>query len=195
MDYDKLSTVEQRLQRKRRVRWWITLLLLALGSYYFVFERTYVIRFADDEEHFKYGSIGSEGSSGLPYWVFKALPELFADKLGPQGFGKFGFIYETPDSDLPIGFSQRVVQGVNRVWLNCAGCHVGTYVDPAGEVQLIVGGSANRLRLLDLVQFQFTGHFFNDPVGFSFRGVSVTPDKRQGAASGQQNSPDNHNCF
>jgi len=27
-------------------------------------------------EHFKYGSIGSE-VSGLPYWVWKALPDLF----------------------------------------------------------------------------------------------------------------------
>src|SRR5437899_6739399 len=31
----------------------------------------------DVVEHFKYGSIGSEPESGLPYWVWKALPSLF----------------------------------------------------------------------------------------------------------------------
>lgn len=153
MNYERLSAVEQKLKRKRRICWLIVLLLIGFGLYYFVFARTYVMSFKDDIEHFKYGSIGSEGSSGLPYWVFKALPHLFKDKLGPQGYGKFGFIYETPDSDIPIGFSQRVVQGVNRVWLNCAGCHVGTYIDPAGEQKLVVGGSANRMRLLDFIQF------------------------------------------
>src|SRR6187401_2619887 len=35
----------------------------------------------NNEEHFKYGSTGGERSSGIPYWVWQALPSLFADYL------------------------------------------------------------------------------------------------------------------
>src|ERR1700736_6259564 len=37
-------------------------------------------------EHYKYGSIGTEPAGGLPYWIWKALPVLFRDDLGAQGF-------------------------------------------------------------------------------------------------------------
>ena len=51
-------------------------------------------RFTDIEEHFKYGSIGSEPGVSLlrpvggvlpPYWVFTALPSICSDKL-PGGY-------------------------------------------------------------------------------------------------------------
>ena len=35
----------------------------------------------DIATEFKYGSIGTEGTVGVPYWVWKVLPEVFADKL------------------------------------------------------------------------------------------------------------------
>src|SRR4051794_27988482 len=50
---------------------------------------------------FKYGSIGTEGNVGVPYWIFKVLPEVFADKLPNRpgsGWARLGFIYETPAS-------------------------------------------------------------------------------------------------
>ena len=37
--------------------------------------------FADPDEHFKYGSIGTEERVGLPYWIWKVLPTVFEDKL------------------------------------------------------------------------------------------------------------------
>ena len=44
--------------------------------------------YTDDVEHFKYGSLGSEHEFGVPYWIWRALPELFADKLpGRQRLG------------------------------------------------------------------------------------------------------------
>ncbi|MGO8484954.1 hypothetical protein AB9F39_37990, partial [Rhizobium leguminosarum] len=52
-------------------------------------------------------SIGSETATGPPYWVFKALPVMYADKLGPEGLSRFGFLYEKPGDDLPIGVSRR----------------------------------------------------------------------------------------
>ena len=35
----------------------------------------------DIATEFKYGSIGTEGTVGVPYWLWKVLPEVFADKL------------------------------------------------------------------------------------------------------------------
>ena len=32
----------------------------------------------DPASHFKYGSIGSEERSGIPYWVWLVLPEMFS---------------------------------------------------------------------------------------------------------------------
>ena len=40
---------------------------------------------ADIVNEFKYGSIGTEGTVGVPYWVWKVLPEVFADKLPNRG--------------------------------------------------------------------------------------------------------------
>ena len=97
MDLDPLTPVEQYLRRRRLILYGILLVLLALGVYYFVFERTYVIAYADEEQHFAYGSIGSEIANGLPYWVFKALPELYKEELGHKGYGRFGFVYASPE--------------------------------------------------------------------------------------------------
>src|SRR5262245_9706949 len=64
--------------------------------------------YADDLEHFYYGSIGSDISGGLPVKLLQVLPEVFPDYL-PKGatardYSAFGFIQE-PGHPLPIGFS------------------------------------------------------------------------------------------
>src|SRR6185369_5660010 len=46
----------------------------------------------DIVSEFKYGSIGTEGTVGVPYWVFRVLPEVFADKLPNRpgtGYARF----------------------------------------------------------------------------------------------------------
>jgi len=44
--------------------------------------------FASDEEHFLYGSIGTETLTGVPYWIWLVLPRLFPEYLpGPGGYG------------------------------------------------------------------------------------------------------------
>ncbi len=154
MEDDRLSPVEVATAKARRWRWVIILLLLLVAGYYLLFVNQYVLAFADDEQHFLHGSIGSEVSTGPPYWVFKALPVMYADKLGPGGYRQFGFLYETPDADLPIGVSRRVVSGVERVWLNCSVCHVGTYRLPGdGTQHRISGAPSNNLRLQELITF------------------------------------------
>jgi hypothetical protein len=118
-----------------------------------------VIRFTSDvpvtyekiEDHFKYGSTGGERSSGIPYSVWMALPELFPEYLPGKGLKSLGFIYE-PGKDLPVGVSKRKVQGLDRVFLNCAVCHVGSVRDtPSSAPRVIVGMPANTV---DLQAFQ-----------------------------------------
>ena len=97
-------------------------------------------------EQFKYGSIGSDSDNGLPYWIWRVLPEIFPQHLpdeeaflalpenertGFAGYKQFGFVFEA-DRDRPIGFSKRR-DLVERVGLNCAVCHVGTVRYPADE--------------------------------------------------------------
>ncbi|ADE14494.1 conserved hypothetical protein [Nitrosococcus halophilus Nc 4] len=106
------------------------------------------------DEHFKYGSIGSEPVSGLPYWIWKVLPEMFPEKFpGKGGYASFGFIYEE-GRDLPIGVSQRRVTGIDRVWLNCAVCHTGTLRETKdSEPQIFLGMPANDFKLYQFIQF------------------------------------------
>ncbi len=154
MELERPTPVEKALRRRRRILYLVVLLLVLSIGYYLTFVRTYVVAYAEDRQHFAHGSIGSETASGLPYWVFKALPELYKEELGPKGYGRFGFLYASEEDDLPIGFSKRIVNGIERVWLNCAICHVGTYRESAdSEPVLLYGAPANNLRLFDFIQF------------------------------------------
>ncbi|MBV9560584.1 MAG: c-type cytochrome, partial [Bradyrhizobium sp.] len=52
------------------------------------------------------------------------------------------------------GMSRRVVTGVERVWLNCAVCHVGTYsINLTDKPTFYYGAPANNLRLYDFLKF------------------------------------------
>ncbi|MBD2297728.1 cytochrome c [Nostoc sp. FACHB-190] len=110
------------------------------------------VDYADIQEHFKYGSIGSEAVNGVPYWIWKVLPELFPDKLPAKGYTSLGFIQEK-GKDLPIGFSQRRVF-INRVGLNCAVCHTGTIRDtPNSDRKIITAMPANVVNLQGYIKF------------------------------------------
>ena len=110
--------------------------------------------YADIGDHFKYGSIGSEPANGIPYWIWKALPELFADKLPGPGYASLGFIQEE-GQDRPIGFSSRRVL-IDRVSLNCGVCHTGTVRDqPGAPPRVILGMPGNNLDLEAYTRFLF----------------------------------------
>jgi mono/diheme cytochrome c family protein len=152
MNYDPPTPAERVLARYRWIRCFIVLLLLLLAVYYLVFVNQYVIAYRDDEDHFKYGSIGSEPNSGIPILVFKALGVMYLN--GPTGYSRFGMLYENEQSELPIGMSRRIVTGVERVWLNCAICHVGTYrLKLTDQPNFIYGAPSNNLRLYELLKF------------------------------------------
>ena len=87
--------------------------------------------YADIVEHFKYGSIGAEPSSGIPYAIWKVLPALYPDEFeGRDDYSAFGFLYEEDEAgrrrDLPVGISQRKVRGVEVGSVSAA--EIGTFL-------------------------------------------------------------------
>lgn len=152
----------------RLVRWlgWAVIALIVIaaiaGVWVFASIRSdQPVTYEAIEEHFKYGSIGSEPGGALlnpvggvlpPYWVFKSLPSICSDKL-PHGYATFGFITE-PGHDLPIGVSRRRRFGVDQVGLNCAVCHTSTVRDmPGGVPRIVLGMPAQQLDLQAFVRF------------------------------------------
>jgi hypothetical protein len=119
------------------------------------------VTYASAEEHFKYGSTGGERLSGFPYWIWQVMPALFPEYL-PGGkylpetpYAPMGFIYE-PGKKLPIGVSQRNVQGMDRIFLNCAVCHVGTWrAKPEDPPTIVLGMGANTIDLQAFERFLF----------------------------------------
>lgn len=156
MNDDPPTPGERVRARSRWIRWLVILVVVLAAAYYLIFVNQYVVAYRDDLDHFKYGSIGSEPNDGLPILVFKALAVMYRDELGPTGYRRFGLLYDTPQSELPIGMSRRFVSGVERVWLNCAVCHVGTYrIGLTDPPTFIYGAPSNNLRLFDLLKFFF----------------------------------------
>jgi hypothetical protein len=115
------------------------------------------VAYRDDLEHFKYGSLGSEHEFGIPYWIWRALPELFKDKLpGDQrGWQSVGFVFEKGKT-LPVGMSQRRYLGFDVVWLNCAFCHAGTVREsPQSEPKVYAAMPANTFNFRGFTRFLF----------------------------------------
>ena len=112
----------------KRVFLIITAIILAISFWLispFLIHR-YPIEYPNINEHFLYGSIGGEDSDGIPYWIIKVLPTVFADKLLGKDYTSLGFIQE-PDRELPISFVRSTNSlGIEVVTENCATCHVGT---------------------------------------------------------------------
>jgi mono/diheme cytochrome c family protein len=106
-------------------------------------------------DHFKYGSIGSEATAGVPYDIFLVLPTVFPDLLPPgqgKGWERVGLIYE-PGHVRPIGTSLRE-DPIARVGLNCAVCHTGTIREsPTAKPQIVLGMPANQFRLESFIRF------------------------------------------
>ena len=102
-----VTYVETQLRRRRRLLLpvAIVLALLALiGLVVVVLGLVAAMRlavnrpqvFPDIVAHFEHGSIGADQSSGIPFWVWRALPRLFpAEFDGRLDYRAFGFLYNT----------------------------------------------------------------------------------------------------
>src|SRR5438552_9300288 len=76
--------------KTKRILWVsaiVSVILIGLGAFFtwtkFFREEKEV--FANEEEHFKYGSLGAEGDRGIPYYLWLVLPRVFPDLMpGPD---------------------------------------------------------------------------------------------------------------
>ena len=62
------------------------------------------------DDHFKYGSVGTEAGVGIPYWVWRVLPIVFEDRLPDrpgEGWETIGFLDDGAGHGRPIGTSYR----------------------------------------------------------------------------------------
>jgi hypothetical protein len=107
------------------------------------------------EEYYKYGSIGTEGPSGIPYWIWLALPRVFPEYLpGPGGYNSLGF-YNEAGEGIPVGFSKKTI-GIDRVGVNCALCHSATVRLSANEAPIfLTGGGSTTADVLGYERFLF----------------------------------------
>ena len=111
---------DQRALPTKPIVWWWRILVLVLAGLIIICGLLLVARLSRDrpvayensEEFFKYGSLGGERESGIPYWVWKVLPKLFPEYLSGkkyvpgQEYASLGFLYES-GKELPIGVSMR----------------------------------------------------------------------------------------
>lgn len=142
----------------------LLLLILGLIGAYRLWQNRFGVPedFVNEEDHFKYGSIGSDNlTRGLPYWIWKILPEMFPDdlpKTGKGGYEAFGLIVES-GKDRPIGFSKRTIWNyIDFVGPNCAFCHVSTLRRTAGEPpgKPILGMPGNTVDIKEFFLFLFS---------------------------------------
>jgi hypothetical protein len=112
--------------------------------------------FGDDGEHFKYGSVGVEASSGLPYWAWYVMPAVCEGRPpGRAGYERFGFTFEE-GHETPVGMPVGRV-GFERIGINCALCHVGSVRTSAtAGRQLLLGAPTSRFDLQGYLRFLFS---------------------------------------
>jgi hypothetical protein len=92
---------------------------------------------ADQRDNYFYGSVGAGETSGIPYWIWLALPRMFPEYLpGPGGYVALGLSWEE-GHEMPVGFAKQRV-GYIRVTGNCALCHaISTRIPGDDEVPAI----------------------------------------------------------
>jgi hypothetical protein len=167
------------IERGARLKGWITVLVVALVLFalvafvlWYKLFREVPTYYADDTDHFKYGSIGNEADGGLPYWIWLALPRIFPEHLPANkpedlpangGYAALGMVLEPGQwkagqwvgGEAPIGFSKKTI-GFPRVAMNCALCHF-TPVRLPGEVapKIYLAGPAHTINAQGYLRFLF----------------------------------------
>ncbi|MGE3471143.1 MAG: cytochrome c [Vicinamibacterales bacterium] len=116
--------------------------LAGWGAYTRFFRAAPAPYFASDEEHFLYGSVGTEAEQGIPYWIWLVLPRIFPEYLpGPGGYASIGILGKD-GHEMPIGLS-KVTIGFPRVGINCAMCHAASFRARPDDVPTIYPAAAS----------------------------------------------------
>jgi hypothetical protein len=96
--------------------------------------------FESDEDHFLFGSVGTEAAEGVPYWIWLVLPRLFPDLLpAPGGYAGLGVLAKD-GHEMPVGLS-KVTVGFPRVGINCAMCHTASVRTRTGELPRLIAAA------------------------------------------------------
>lgn len=104
---------------------------------------------------FNHGSIGNEETQGLPYWIWRVLPQVFPDLLPGHGDGYAAFgVQWQRGAELPVGFSKMTLGVIPRVAPNCAFCHQGSYrLSPTLPARLVSAGAGTRVDVQAYLRF------------------------------------------
>jgi mono/diheme cytochrome c family protein len=109
----------------------------------------------DPTKLFNHGSIGNEATQGLPYWIWRVLPQIFPDLLPGKrdGYGAFG-LYWPPGDPVPVGLSVKTLGVIDRVAPNCAFCHQESYrLTPDDPAHLVSAGVGTRVNVQAYLRF------------------------------------------
>ena len=146
--------------KKRKVIIRLVIVVVVLGALVGIFAwyklfRKVPTHYASAEEHFKYGSVGAEEPSGVPYLIWLVLPRMFPEKLpGPGGYTALGAAWEE-GRELPVGFTKMTI-GFPRVAVNCAVCHTTTVrTTPKDKPMFFLGGPSSRFMSQAYLRFLF----------------------------------------
>lgn len=169
-------------KRTGALAWLVVLLVLVLGGvtvWYKMFRKVPQPGWiaANKRSEFLYGSIGAEGSAGIPYWIWLTLPRLFPEYMpGPGGYASLGFPWEETH-EMPAGFSKKTV-GYVRVAGNCAICHASSHPNGPHEAPTVFAvGPGHTAEVERLQHFyrqcaqdpRFTANDILDEVGMATR--------------------------
>jgi mono/diheme cytochrome c family protein len=131
----------------------VVLALIVLSLFRLASRTDIPVTYANDADHFKYGSISSD-VGGIPYWIWATMPEVCRGEL-PGGYASLGVIQE-PGKSTPIGFSTRRVGFLDQVGPNCALCHSTTVrAAPNAAPAVYLGAPAQQLDLMGYFRFLF----------------------------------------
>jgi len=154
-----VSKVLRFLENPRRQLLVGALIVLAAlaGAFAYVefFRREPAPFFASDEEHFLYGSVGTEEQEGVPYWIWLVLPRIFPEHLpGVGGYAALGILAPS-GHEMPIGLS-KVTIGFPRVAINCAMCHTASVrLRPADPPTIYPAGPSHQTAPQQYLRFLF----------------------------------------
>ncbi|MFT3780945.1 MAG: c-type cytochrome [Nibricoccus sp.] len=158
---------------RRCIRWVVVIFALLVGGGIFGWYKLMRVvpqpAFANEEERFKYGSIGAENSRGLPYWIWVVLPRVFPEYVpGPGGYKAFGLVWEE-GKEIPAGFSKQTI-GFPRIANNCAICHTGTWrASPDDKIHVVAAAPSHTTDVQGMIRF--LARCANDP---RFNGETIT---------------------
>lgn len=107
---------------------------------------------ANQRNDFLYGSVGAEGSAGIPYWLWLVLPRMFHEyATQPGGYAGLGRPWEE-GMEVPAGFSKKRV-GYVRVAGNCASCHATSRPGPSGAPVVTIAGPGQTTDIQPVLSF------------------------------------------